>query len=193
MNLQKKSISVLLLLSFVTVSTVHAQDKTLANIGSLGFAISMIVDIVTAPASARSYNRELAKIGINYSRYGNQWAYTERHQFGKPEFRKHLLLKNETYFPSVLATQPHVKRKSESAAFSWSLGATVLPVVIGVTMNDHSRIGGGVGATVLFAAGFLVGPGVGHFYAHRPGRALLGIVLRVGFGILFINYLGADD
>lgn len=207
MNLQKKSIVVLLILSFVYISSAHAQNvyvnsprpqdnsDFLAGIGLFGFAISMVVDIVTAPAAARSYNREFAEISIDYHQYRNRWAYTERHPFGKPEFRKSYLLKKESFFSHALTKNlSQMKRKSGTAAFFLSLGATVVPLAIGATIIDHSDPNGGAGANILFGAGFFVGPGVGHFYAHRPVRAVVGTLLRVGFATLFLtNFEYVDD
>jgi hypothetical protein len=74
--------------------------------------------------------------------------------------------------------------KSEAAALRWSLGGTVIPVVLGIAatavMASGESQGGEVGGLYPAIAGVIVGPALGHFYAGRPGRAGMGILLRAG-------------
>jgi hypothetical protein len=82
-------------------------------------------------------------------------------------------------------------RKSPSRAQLYSLGGTLVPVVLGAGMNkemDDVRV-------PLLAAGILVGPSAGHFYAENTTQALTGIGLRlggvaIGFRGLLENPLG---
>lgn len=70
---------------------------------------------------------------------------------------------------------------SESAAAWLSVASTVIPVALGSWVaQDDGASGAG---PVLVLTGVFVGPAVGHFYARRPARALLGVGIRVvGFG-----------
>ena len=71
-------------------------------------------------------------------------------------------------------------RKSPGRAQLYSLGATMVPLI------------GGLGAdnAPLGAAGFFIGPSVGHFYAENTGQALAGIGIRLGGGVLSIVGFG---
>ncbi len=61
--------------------------------------------------------------------------------------------------------------KSETTALSLSLFGTGLPFAAA------PLAGGGTGAGIVLG-GAVFGPSLGHFYAGRPGRALLGIGIR---------------
>lgn len=69
--------------------------------------------------------------------------------------------------------------KSESTATTYSIGGTVVPMLAGaaVASVDNRDTGDGA-AAVLILGGYITGPSAGHFYAGRPGRALLGVGIR---------------
>ena len=70
--------------------------------------------------------------------------------------------------------------KSPRTAFSLSLVSTAIPVVLGAaTIAQEDVISAG-----LIYGGLLVGPSVGHWYAGRSRRALVGIGLRAGLTIV---------
>jgi hypothetical protein len=69
--------------------------------------------------------------------------------------------------------------KSESTATTYSIGGTVVPILAGAAVASvDTRDTGGGGAAVLILSGYIAGPSAGHFYAGRPGRALLGVGIR---------------
>jgi len=81
--------------------------------------------------------------------------------------------------PAVTSNEPAPGRVSEGAALWLSLAGTAVPIVAAIEIanyDDRSRTP--AGSTVLSLAGVLVGPSVGHFYARRPGRAVVGIGIR---------------
>jgi hypothetical protein len=64
------------------------------------------------------------------------------------------------------------KIKSESSALMYSLGGTAVPIGSGILL------GGQGGAAFVVLGGAVIGPSLGHFYADRPGRAMIGIGIR---------------
>ncbi len=73
--------------------------------------------------------------------------------------------------------------KSPSGALTYSLLGTFVPVCVGVGIGltgSSSSTGeeAQAAAVVVSAAGLLVGPSLGHFYAERWGRGLAGIGIR---------------
>ena len=78
-----------------------------------------------------------------------------------------------------LAEPDHAGVKSESDALWLSLAGTAVPVlaVAAMTSNNHHSENDGPIA-VVGITGYLLGPSAGHFYAGRPGRALLGVGIR---------------
>ena len=77
-------------------------------------------------------------------------------------------------------------RKSPTQAQLYSLGGTLVPVLLGAGMDkerDDIRV-------PLLAAGILVGPSVGHFYAENTSQALTGIGIRLGGGALSVLGFG---
>ena len=78
-----------------------------------------------------------------------------------------------------MAVQPRASRagdiapgtKSESTALSLSLFGT------GLSLGAGTAVGGGTGAGIVLG-GAVFGPSLGHFYAGRPARALIGIGIR---------------
>lgn len=78
-------------------------------------------------------------------------------------------------------------RKSPTRAQLYSLGGTLVPVVLGAGMDkerDNIRI-------PLWTFGVLVGPSLGHFYAENTTQALTGIGLRLGGSALGVLGFGA--
>lgn len=72
---------------------------------------------------------------------------------------------------------PEGWRDPQSATWL-SLGATVIPMVLGLTVGSDSENGG-----VMFGLGLLLGPAVGYLVTDRPQRALAGIGIRAGIGL----------
>lgn len=78
-------------------------------------------------------------------------------------------------------------RKSPTRAQLYSLGGTLVPVVLGAGMDkerDNIRI-------PLWTFGALIGPSLGHFYAENTTQALTGIGLRLGGSALGVLGFGA--
>lgn len=73
------------------------------------------------------------------------------------------------------------KEKSKSVAVNWSMGATLFPIMLGVSGFSFVPAQG-----VLVCAGIAFGPSMGHFYAHQWLRGFATTGLRIGLG-----YLGA--
>ena len=72
--------------------------------------------------------------------------------------------------------QPSSSERSESKALLLSLVATVVPGTLSaLAMSESSE---NRGADLVFLGSVVVGPSLGHFYAGRPGRALLGMGIR---------------
>jgi hypothetical protein len=70
------------------------------------------------------------------------------------------------------AEDPAPGIKSESRALAYSLGGTALPIGSAIVL------GGQGGAAFVVLGGAVIGPSLGHFYADRPGRAMIGIGIR---------------
>lgn len=191
----KKLLSLTVALAFLpaTVAETAPKSEGLAVLGLFGFATSVIADIVTAPASVRSYNRDLP--GFGQRRPGPPDSYARRqYAFGRATFHRGALLKTRSWsaFPREESGK---RRKSEAAGFFLSAGGTVLPFAVGFNMLHISSSGftDDLGGTMV-AFSLLVGPSLGHFYAHRVGRGFLGVFLRLGFGTLFLtNFEFLDD
>ena len=68
--------------------------------------------------------------------------------------------------------------KNENTAFAYSLFGTGLPIAAGAYVNG--REGEADAAAVLFpiGAGYVFGPSLGHIYARKSKRALVGIGVR---------------
>jgi hypothetical protein len=70
--------------------------------------------------------------------------------------------------------------RSEATALLLSLCATAIPAVLAAPAAfGEGGEGQGQTAALVFLGSLIVGPSVGHFYAGRPGRGLLGIGVRV--------------
>jgi hypothetical protein len=66
--------------------------------------------------------------------------------------------------------------RSESTALLWSFLATAVPVAVSAPSAFSES--GSQGAAWVFLGSLVVGPSLGHFYADRSGRALLGLGIR---------------
>jgi hypothetical protein len=74
--------------------------------------------------------------------------------------------------------------KSEGLAFTMSLAATAVPIVLGSTAltentGNEVRVNGNL-ALPLISTGLFLGPSIGHFYAGQTKRGLQGIAIRLG-------------
>jgi len=63
---------------------------------------------------------------------------------------------------------------SESTAKSLSLWSTVIPTTAGMLVGNKNHVAGGT----LVVAGLIVGPSIGYFYGHCPGRGAQGLLIR---------------
>jgi len=75
-------------------------------------------------------------------------------------------------------------KKSTIVAICWSLGASIIPPAAGMLMlstKTHPDWVNYCGGT-LIAAGFLVGPSIGHFYAGQGSRGMKYIRTRLIIG-----------
>lgn len=78
-------------------------------------------------------------------------------------------------------------KKSPTQAQLYSLGGTLVPVLLGAGMDrerDDIRL-------PLLATGIFIGPSIGHFYAENTSQALTGIGIRLGGGALGALGFGA--
>ncbi len=79
---------------------------------------------------------------------------------------------------------------SKSKAKLWSVGATLVPMVVGVGCLWASSGEGSDDFVVIGlcagSAGLVFGPGAGHAYAKQWGRALQGAAIRAAGGGLFL-------
>jgi hypothetical protein len=66
--------------------------------------------------------------------------------------------------------------RSESKALLLSLLATAVPAALSAYAISESE--GSEGASLVLLGSLVVGPSLGHFYAGKPGRALLGMGIR---------------
>lgn len=89
--------------------------------------------------------------------------------------------------------------KSETTALGLSILGTVVP--FGFTLLTASEETTSIVPGLISLGGLLVGPSLGHFYAGRPGRALVGIGIRTaalvglaaGFGASWNGNSGGDE
>lgn len=85
--------------------------------------------------------------------------------------------------------------KSEGLAFTMSLAASTIPVVMGgAFLSERSgnevRVNGRL-ALSLASTGIILGPSTGHFYAGQTGRGIKGVAIRSGIlaGTIGIAYM----
>ncbi len=110
-------------------------------------------------------------------------------------------------FGSVAADDSSERQsKSPGTATLISFLGTAIPVAVGVAImsSSSSSYGSSNGAApivgfALTSGGYLIGPGLGHLYAHNTGRFVVGLGLRmVGAGALLAAFAmsfssGADS
>ncbi|MBL7996125.1 hypothetical protein JNM05_12200 [bacterium] len=77
---------------------------------------------------------------------------------------------------NVMPIQQMNRPKSPSNAFLLSVGSTMIPILIGINKED----------LVLVAAGSLIGPSIGNFYAGGTKRGINGILLRGAGAIMSV-------
>ena len=142
-----------------------------------GLGVLIIYDILSAPSSAKRYNKSLASMFPLIK--DRQYGLSKDNLFGEPVFSRAALIKSNRQ-PVVYTLKQNEKReKSPGVAFLWSLGATAIPFLI---LEPNSNF-----ALILMGSGITVGPSAGHFYAKRYSRGLLTSALRIGLGVLFIS------
>ena len=118
---------------------------------------SVLYDIVTAPVSARRYNRKhLAIVPVLDPRRGS-YGLSVSLSFGR-----------SSRAASAVAAPV---RKSPTTAFFLSFGLTAAPTLGGIAVGNDPGAG-------LFLGGVIVGPSVGHLYAGQFARGLGTIALR---------------
>ena len=76
------------------------------------------------------------------------------------------------------------KPKSETTAFYWSLGATLMPCLPSLIIRRGGAAPWGAIQVGLIASAIIVGPSAGHFYANQWGRGLKSAGLRLGLSAL---------
>ena len=102
-------------------------------------------------------------------------------------------------------TQPMLPL-SESKAYKWAVGGTLLPVITGTSYilykvgNASDRRQGGIFSHAevssligLFSLGAIIGPSLGEIYADSWGYGLLGIGLRIGSILPIFTVSTSDD
>ena len=73
--------------------------------------------------------------------------------------------------------------KSGTSAFLWSFLGTAVPVLGGAWDVYRENSSDSVVPGIMVVGGLLFGPSLGHFYAGRPGPALVGIGIRTVAGL----------
>ena len=146
-----------------------------------GLGVLIIYDILSAPSSAKRYNKSLASMFPLIK--DRQYGLSKDNLFGEPVFSRAALIKSNRQ-PVVYTLKQNEKReKSPGVAFLWSLGSTAIPFLIGRAGDEqNSNL-----ARILGVSGITVGPSAGHFYAKRYSRGLLTSALRIGLGVLLIS------
>jgi len=77
-----------------------------------------------------------------------------------------------------------IQKKSESTAISYSLLGTIIPITSGILLvskQDEVNYSNGM----LILSGCIIGPGIGHIYAHNDKSFLIGAGIRFPGLILF--------
>ena len=143
-------------------STPHECSAALFWASSIVTAGSGLVDIVTAPASARSFNqRHVVLVPSDPPRDVEASPLS----YWKAPRSRQRARSSESPRP-----QPVPAYKSPRTAFLLSLLGTAVPVALSASGGDSSGWG--------FVAGVVMGPSVGHLYAERWGRGLATVGLR---------------
>ncbi len=155
------------------------DDRVAAGVvyGSIGGILaSGLIDIVTAPASARRYNRQLAVAPLIQPRTG-RYGLGVSIPFGggTPARPARVRRRSRPY-----AVQDAAPRSPGRAALA-SVGATLLPTVFGGIVGLTIDTGVGIG---LLSLGWILGPSAGHWYAEQAGRGWLTVGIRTGLYVL---------
>ena len=137
-----------------------------------------VFDIATAPASARRYNRGPVAVAPYVNPRDRSYGVSFSLSYGRSR-------------PVLLGPVPRLRtwpadsvrrQKSPGVALGLSLGSTVVPMAAGAGLRN----GGGA---VVFLAGVIVGPSVGHLYAGQVWRGLGTMALRGAATAAWINTL----
>jgi hypothetical protein len=136
----------------------RAQDCSGASflVAAVVVTGSGLYDIVTAPASARRYNRQHLAIAPLLDPRRGSYGLSVSWSFGRA---------SRARVPAAPA------RKSPTTAAVLSIVSTGAPVITGLALGNDT------GAR-LFLGGLVVGPSVGHLYAEQLGRGVGTIALR---------------
>ncbi len=90
------------------------------------------------------------------------------------------------------AVQPQLK--SPGKALAWSFWGTVIPNVVGLTLNLTTDGIGDIVGNQLGTAGIIFGPSAGYFYGGLPKRGESGMALRGGLTLgTYILILAAGE
>lgn len=157
----------------------ESGNNQAALAGLVGFGVLFIFDLVTAPHSAKQYNKSHASMlrFIQHKRY----TLSNHNHFGEPVFSRAALIKSNRQPVTYTLKENEKSKKSPGLALLWSLGATAMPPLLGGALTD------GTLEDILVVSGITMGPSAGHFYSERYVRGLLTAALRIAFGVLFIS------
>jgi len=75
-------------------------------------------------------------------------------------------------FSLIMPQEPLQGERSPGTAFALSVLGSAVPVGVGLLLPDEP-------GNLILVTGATVGPSLGHFYADHPGRAWLGIGIRL--------------
>lgn len=141
-----------------------------------------VLDIVTAPASARRYNQRHVGVAPYVDTRHRSYGFSFSWSLGRSTpTHQHVVSSS----PAGAVDSAHA-RKSPGGALALSLGSTAVPMAAGVAA------GGGGGW--VFLGGLVVGPSVGHFYAGQVGRGLGTVALRgAGTAVGLYSLVGCFD
>ena len=133
--MEKVSVFVaLLVIVAVLAEPVQAQSDVI-DLSLVGITGLVGFDILTALASARRFNRKQLQVSPAVNLYDGSVGLAMRFSFNRapplhPGYFKQYTL-------PVLSFERQEKRKSPEAAFLLSLGATVVPIAVGLAYNAN--------------------------------------------------------
>lgn len=186
-------ITLILFILTGVVKSVKADDSgnnAIAGVSLIGVSVLLVYDILSAPASAERYNKSLTSMlpVIKESRY----ASSTNALFGQAKFSKAALIKDHSQ-PFAYAFKKSLKhQKSPRAAFLLSLGATIVPAVVGIKiMQGGDTTKNDTAGLLLIISGATIGPSLGHFYAKQRSRGLITALIRGGLVFLAISTIEA--
>ena len=175
-------------LFLINPKPVHANncDETKFKLGLGGWigtavivGIMGIYDIAKAAKLAKLYNENLSNKGFNHTPADFRFQSDLVNNFGQPRFSSRILYDSSTHLDEYSIEGSTSTLKNPSIAFILSLGATVLPPLIALSITEENET---KYATTVAAA--VTGPSIGHFYAEQHRRAIKGIVTRSAVGAL---------